>query len=131
MPIVFVSTSDDPRLPGPLVGALRARGVTVRLSPAPGDPRWSDWYGDGCARELRESDAFVALVTHGYDSSTWMAHEFDVATRLCSERGKPATFLFRVEQRPLPPGFRGYEVRAVELPATPDAAAAKVLAALG
>jgi hypothetical protein len=130
MPIVFVST-EAPQLAGPLVQALCARGATVRLSPALGDPRWSDWYGEGCGRELRECDAFVALVTAGYDGSTWMAHEFDVATGLCAERGTPATFLFRTTQRPLPPGFHRYEARAVELPATADATAARVLAALG
>lgn len=131
VPTVFVSISDDPRLADELARALHARGVDVRLSPRPGEARWEGWYGAGCANELRESDAFVALVTYGYDSSTWMAHEASVVTELLSAHGRPAVYLFRMEGRPLAAAFRRLEELAIDLPSDVGHAAAIVVAGLG
>lgn len=78
---------------------------------------------------MRQCDLFVAVVTQGYDSSTWMAHEIGIATKLLSTIGRPLTFFFRLVSRPLPAGFRQYEPLAKELPHVPDDAATVILSA--
>ena len=123
---VFISC-EDLHQAAPLVAALERRGATVVTSPTPGDDRWSDWYADGCRNQVQECDRFVAVVTGGYDSSTWMAHEINIATRLLSEIGRPTTFFFRLVSRPLPAGFKSYELLARELPHVPDDAASVIL----
>jgi hypothetical protein len=124
---VFVSSSDDPSQGDALVESLRARGARVTRSPVlPDDPRWNGWYDSRCERELAEVDAFIGLVTYGYDSSTWMAHEISVADRLARETGRPVVYLHRSTDRPLAAAFRRYEAGAIELPSTVAAAAALV-----
>jgi hypothetical protein len=135
MPVsVFVSTensADDRSLR--VIEGLRAAGLQVTcspLNPALGDdPRWRDWYKTGCKSAIETADVFVAVVSDGYDSSTWMAVEFDTAWRLSRELGSPRLYLLKRNSSPLPFGFRRYEESATLLPLDPDEAAAAILAA--
>jgi hypothetical protein len=60
-----------------------------------------------------------------------MAHEFDRALELKRRTGRPMLFLSKMEDRPLPLGFRRYEDAAVMLPVDSDAAITALLARLG
>lgn len=131
MKSIFLSceNSADPGFAS-LKRSLMNLGLPVTSSPSPEDERWHDWQQAGCGRQLGSFDIFVAVVTEGYDGSTWMAHELETAWKLSQETGKPTLFAFRVVQRPLPAGFKCYAPALRELPAEAEAAA-RVLAAGG
>jgi hypothetical protein len=124
---VFVSTENtsDPLAAG-LIDRLTVAGfevVTSPLNPALGeDPRWLDWYGNGCLKAIEDADLFVAVVTEGYDCSTWMGFEADRAGWLHRNRGRPGLSLLKPGDDPLPGGFRRYEKTATRLPADLDEA---------
>lgn len=99
------------------------------LNPRVGDdPRWRDWYARGCGEAIANADHFVAVVTDGYDSSTWMAMEFDEALKHCREHGRPTLFVAKRASRPLPLGFKPYEDASTILLGSPEAAVAALLA---
>jgi hypothetical protein len=99
------------------------------LNPMLGDdPRWHDWYGRGYGEVIAKSDCFVAVVTPGYDSSTWMAHEFDEALKLYQAHGRPRLFVAKADSQPLPLGFKPYEEVSMLLLGTPEAAVTELLA---
>jgi hypothetical protein len=110
--------------------ALQSQRFPVFSCPAHGDKSREDWYQDGCNRALKNQDLFVAVITEGYDCSTWMAHELETAWKLFKATGKPRLFAFRVVSRPLPAGFHRYEADLAELPSD-TAAAAMMLAGEG
>ncbi|MBN2192914.1 MAG: toll/interleukin-1 receptor domain-containing protein [Polyangiaceae bacterium] len=121
----FLSTENtsDP-LSAELIDRLVAAGFEVTtspLNPALGaDPRWLDWYGDGCLKAIATTDVFVAVVTDGYDCSTWMGFEADRAGWLHRNRGRPDLYLLKTGDEPLPLGFRRYEEAATRLPVDLD-----------
>jgi hypothetical protein len=135
MPVrVFVSTenSTDDRARR-FIDRLRDAGLQVNcspLNPALGrDPRWQGWYASGCRAAIEEADACVAVVTAGYDGSTWMASEFDAAWRLYCDTGRPSLFVLKERNKPLPAGFREYEEASTVLPLGLDDAVAALLGA--
>jgi len=134
---VFVSSENtrDHRVARIIDELRKAPGIEVDHSPlnplVGNDPRWQGWYGRECSEAIAAADCFLAIETRGYDSSTWMAHEFDVAWTLCRERGQPLLFLSKRVDRLLPAGFRRYEEAATILPIEPDAAVAAFLGRLG
>jgi|GEM_PF-5004273 len=129
---VFLSTvnSAHPRVVA-LLRALRAADQLVTgspLNPALGDdPRWPDWYRHGCNVAVEGVDAFVAVVTDGYTSSTWMMCELDTAWRLWSQRRRPLLFMLKQNDDPLPLGFRMYEAAITLLPMDGDQAVAALV----
>jgi hypothetical protein len=124
---VFVSTENtsDPLSSG-LIDRLTAAGFDVTtspLNPALGDdPRWPDWYGDGCLKAIEAADIFVAVVTEGYDCSTWMGFEADRAGWVHRNRERPVLYLLKTGDEPMPHGFRRYEEAATRLPVDLDEA---------
>lgn len=130
---VFVSTENtkDPRVERIIDELRKSPGIEVEHSPlnplAGDDPRWQGWDGRESGKAIAAADCFLAIETRGYDSSTWIAQEFDVAWKLHHERGRPLLFLSRCADRPLPVGFRRYEEAATILPVEPDAAVAAFL----
>jgi hypothetical protein len=81
---VFVSSQAVDRMPAQgLLAALRNANIQVEHSPSNPldgqDVRWSDWYGVGLIHSLRRSNVFVIAVDQGWESSTWMAQEADMA----------------------------------------------------
>ena len=81
---IFVSAEDiDDPLALSFREALSADAWTVDHSPRNPrrgeDPRWEHWYGSGCLQALARADVFVAVATDGWDGSTWMATEAEVA----------------------------------------------------
>jgi hypothetical protein len=134
---VFVSSENtkDPRVARIIDQLRRAPGIEVDHSPlnplVGNDPRWQGWYGSECSKAIAAADCFLAIETRGYDCSTWMAHEFDVAWTLCRERGRPLLFLSKCVDLPLPAGFKRYEDAATILPVGPDAAVAAFLGRFG
>jgi hypothetical protein len=129
---VFLSCEAGPAAFAVLARALRAVGTEVRHSPttAPWDPRWDGWYDHGCSEELRLCDAFVAVITRGHDSSTWMAIEADTALALFSNQGRPQPFIARLHPGRLAVAFARLEEVALELPVDPAPAAERILASL-
>jgi hypothetical protein len=98
------------------------------LNPLLGDdPRWSDWYDRGSIDAIANADYFVAVVTKGYDSSTWMGHELDVAWKHYLQHGRPLLFVSKPTSQPLPLGFKTYEDASTVLVGAPDTAAATLL----
>jgi hypothetical protein len=134
---VFVSTENtrDPRIARIIDQLRKSPAIEVDHSPlnplVGDDPRWRGWDGRECSKAIAAADCFLAIETRGYDSSTWMAHEFDVAWKLHRERGRPLLFLSKCADRPLPMGFARYEEAATILPVEPDAAAAAFLGHIG
>ena len=65
-------------------GLLRAH-VEIEHSPRNpldgDDPRWENWYEVGLPAALARCILFVAVIDRGWDSSSWMAHEAEVATK--------------------------------------------------
>ncbi len=115
------------------IDGLRETGLQVTclpLNPALGeDPRWRDWYETGCNIAIEATDVFVAVVTAGYDCSTWMAIEFETAWKANkATSGRPRLFVLHQTARPLPAGFRQYEEAATLLPFDVDEAVAFLLA---
>jgi len=103
--------------------------VQSPLNPMEGDdPRWDDWYGRGSIDAIANADYFVAVVTNGYDGSTWMAHEFDVAWQHYRRHGRPRLFVAKPTSKPLPLGFKNYEAASTILVGAPDTAVATLLA---
>src|SRR5690606_31005816 len=99
------------------------------LTPSLGeDPRWKDWYGRGSLDAIANADYFVAVVTKGYDGSTWMAHEFDVAWKQCRQRSRPRLFVAKATNKPLPLGFKTYEDASTIIVGEPEAVVATLLA---
>jgi hypothetical protein len=124
---VFVSVCEpeDPEVVR-FVAALAEHGFRVSPSSPPGGagPEWDGWYDHGCRRPVDSCDAFVAVVTQAYDSSTWMAHEADEAQRRFDAGAAPALLLLPLfTDRPLPAGFSGFESKATRLANDPLAAA--------
>jgi hypothetical protein len=70
---------------------------------------------------------FVAIVTAGYDGSTWMAMEAETAWRLTRDQRNLQLFLLKQNENPLPAGFRRYEEAMALLPMDPEAAIAALL----
>lgn len=69
-----------------LIALLRKRRIELDHSPMGGDdPRFVDWYARGCTAAISRADVAVAVVTAGWNGSTWMAHEADTALTM----GKP------------------------------------------
>ncbi len=133
MPVrVFVSTEnsagDRARR---IIEGLREAGLQVTCSPvnpAVGhDPRWRGWYETGCKEAIEATDMFVAVVTAGYDGSTWMAIEAETAWLVTRDHSKPRLFLLKQNEKPLPDGFRRYEEAMALLPMDPKAAVAALL----
>jgi hypothetical protein len=133
MPVrVFVSTEnsagDRARR---IIEGLREAGLQVTCSPvnpAVGhDPRWRGWYETGCKEAIEATDMFVAVVTAGYDGSTWMAIEAETAWLVTRDHSKPRLFLLKQNEKPLPAGFRRYEEAMALLPMDPKAAVAALL----
>jgi hypothetical protein len=122
MPVrVFVSTENSAHdRARRFIDGLREAGLQVTcspLNPALGDdPRWRDWYETGCSATIEATDVFVAVVTAGYDCSTWMAIEFETAWEANQANGRPRLFVLHQTARPLPAGFRQYEEAATLLP---------------
>lgn len=83
---IFVSSQavDEPPA-SDLIAGLRSASLVVEHSPsnpAHGDDgRWSDWYAKGLAETLARCSIFVAVIDLGWDSSTWMAIEADLAVQ--------------------------------------------------
>jgi len=129
---IFVSTENtaDARVVR-VIDLLKAAGHTVTTSPinpAIGDdPRWKDWYENGCRTAIDSNDVFLAVVTEGYDSSTWMAIELETAWNANRATGRPLLFLLHRSARPLPAAFRQYEDGATLLPFDADEAIAFLL----
>ena len=134
---VFVSTENtkDPRVARIIDGLRKFPAIEVEHSPlnplVGDDPRWQGRDDRECRGAIAAADCFLAIETRGYDCSTWMAHEFDVAWKLRRERGRPLLFLSKCVDLPLPAGFRRYEDAATILPVEPDAAVAAFLGRLG
>ena len=80
---VFVSSCATASPPAAsLIERLREVGLKVVASPrGPSDERWPGWYAGGCREEIAGANIFIAVVTRGWDSSTWMAIESDEALR--------------------------------------------------
>ncbi len=98
------------------------------LNPALGeDPRWPDWYRQGCKAAVEGVDAFVAVVTDGYTSSTWMMCELDTAWRLRTQHRRPLLFMLKQNGEALPLGFRMYEEAISLLPVDVDQATLAIL----
>jgi hypothetical protein len=81
---IFVSSQAVDEAPAStLIAGLRSAGVVVEHSPSNpehrDDGRWSDWYGKGLPNTLVRCSIFIAVVDRGWDSSTWMAIEADLA----------------------------------------------------
>lgn len=124
---VFVSTENtsDPLAAGLIERLVRAgfQVTTSPLNPAHGeDPRWPDWYGDGCREAMEAAEVFVAVVTPGSECSTWMGFEFDRAGWVHRGTGKPLLFVLKTDDEPLPPWVRRYEEAAQRLPLDLDEA---------
>ncbi len=119
---IFISTGNttDDRVVQ-TIDLLKAAGYTVTtspLNPAVGtDSRWNDWYESGCRTVIESNDVFLAIVTAGYDCSTWMAIEFEKAWKANkATSGRPRLFVLHRSTRPFPPGLRQYEESATLLP---------------
>ena len=90
---VFVSCErvDDERATA-FIEALRRRGCVVSHSPRNPmdgqDERWADWYAVGLKDELRRADVFVAVVTSGWASSSWMLCEAVEARQQSLQRSR-------------------------------------------
>jgi hypothetical protein len=130
---IFISTENtvDERVVQ-VIGLLKAEGYSVTtspLNPAIGDdPRWKDWYDNGCQAAIESNDVFLAVVTAGYDSSTWMAIEFQTAWKANkATSGRPRLFVLHRTAVPLPAGVRRYEDSATLLPLEVNAAIALLL----
>ena len=52
------------------------------------DPRWRDWYTVGLPAAVGRCDLFVIVVDRGWDCSSWMASEADMALK----RGLPLLY---------------------------------------
>ncbi len=134
MPRIFISNecSVDSRVAELITRIKSSPDVHVDqspLNPSVGeDPRWRDWYARGCDEAMEWADCFVAVVTPGYDCSTWMAHEFDVALNQYRRHGRPQLFLAKQDGRALPLGFKIYEDASTILCGTPDTAVTELLA---
>lgn len=108
---LFISAEnmDDP-LAATMLASLLASGWQVEHSPhstdRDADPRWSDWYARGCTEALSRADVFLAVVTPGWDGSTWMAHEAETAL----DSGVPL-FIWNPRKVAIPLGMRPYAER--------------------
>lgn len=84
---IFVSSQniDEPHT-NTLIKELRAYGFQVNHSPRNPihgyDFRWANWYEKGLQDSLATANVFIISVDAGWDSSTWMAMEADLALRL-------------------------------------------------
>ena len=102
---VFVSTenTEDPRVTRIIDELRKSPGIEVEYSPlnplVGDDPRWQGWDGRECCEAIAAADCFLAIETRGYDSSTWMAREFDVAWTIGVVEGNRQ---FRAREIPRP-----------------------------
>jgi hypothetical protein len=131
---VFVSTENtSDALSAGLIHRLTAAGFEVTtspLNPAFGeDPRWVDWYGNGCEQAIAAIDIFVAVVTEGYECSTWMGFELSRAWGRTRGDSRPHLFVLKERDDPLPGVLRRYEEGARRLPVKLDEAVAVLLRA--
>jgi hypothetical protein len=84
---IFVSSQniDEPHTDA-LIKGLQASGFKVNHSPRNPihgyDFRWANWYETGLQVSLATTNIFIIAVDVGWDSSTWMAIEADLAFRL-------------------------------------------------
>lgn len=84
---IFVSSQniDEPHTIT-LIKELRAFGFQVNHSPRnPSygyDFRWVNWYEKGLQDSLAATNVFIISVDAGWDSSTWMTIEVDLALKL-------------------------------------------------
>jgi hypothetical protein len=83
---VFVSSqSVDGARAASLIDGLRRAHVRVNHSPRNPldgqDPRWEDWYQAGLPAAVGRCNVFVAVIDRGWDSSTWMGCEAEMATK--------------------------------------------------
>ena len=90
---VFVSSqSVDAAQASSLIDGLLRAHVEIEHSPRNpldgDDPRWENWYEVGLPAALARCILFVAVIDRGWDSSSWMAHEAEVATK----RGLPVLY---------------------------------------
>ncbi len=83
---IFVSSCriDESRTAA-LIERLRNESFSVLHSPRNPldgeDARWHDWYERGCKADLDRASIFIAVISSGWDCSTWMAHECDEALK--------------------------------------------------
>jgi hypothetical protein len=83
---VFASSQSVDHTPASdLILRLREMGAAVSHSPSNpldrDDPRWNDWYAVGLPAAIEQCDTVVIVVDRGWDSSTWMAQEAQVAVQ--------------------------------------------------
>jgi len=81
---VFISCQDiDAAHAQSLISALEQCHVTVQHSPRNPlhgeDPRWQNWYDRLLPELIAKANAFVIVLDHAWDSSTWMATESEEA----------------------------------------------------
>ena len=88
-----------------------------------------DEAGSCCVQAIEAIDIFVAVVTEGYECSTWMGFELNRAWGRTRSDGKPRLFVIKERDDPLPGVFRRYEERAQRLPVELDEAVAVLLRA--
>ena len=84
--------------------------------------KWENWYDTGLPEALGWSDAFIAVVTQYYDSSSWMAAEFQRAYTASKERIEYRLFVYNPQEIKLPLGFKVFVERSSILPADPSEA---------
>src|SRR6266542_1194027 len=81
-----------------VIDLLKAAGHTVTTSPinpANGsDPRWKDWYEQGWQTAIESNNVFLAIVTPGYDCSSWMVIEFETAWKANQASGRPRLYVY-------------------------------------
>jgi hypothetical protein len=116
---IFISTEDaEDALSRAFLERASREGWALAQSPrSADDPRWPNWYAAGCAEAVDAADVVVSIVTPGWSSSTWMAHEAETALR-----GRRLLFLWNPAGRPVPLGMVGYARHP--LPADLEAAVA-------
>ena len=90
---IFVSSqSVDGARAASLIERLRLAKVTIEHSPRNpidgDDPRWRGWYEVGLPAAVERCKLFVAVIDPGWESSTWMACEAEVATK----KGRPLCY---------------------------------------
>ena len=130
MVAAFVSCENiDAPWAAAFVGHVRVSGFRVEHSPrnpAYGpDERWQDWYQSGLSAALDSAEYFVIVLTRGWESSTWMGEESQVAEKRVADGRLRGMYYFdpeHVVDRGIAAGMRTY--LRIRLPDTPQEAAA-------
>jgi hypothetical protein len=88
MTVVFVSSCEiDGAQADALIRFLREASFEVVHSPRKTSVQWGKWYESDCRETIKRAAVFVAVINQAWDSSTWMMHELNEASRLL-ESGK-------------------------------------------